>query len=44
MLDIRSNFFTERVIKHRNGLLRMVESSSQEVFKERLDMSLCALN
>jgi len=40
-LDIRKNFFTERMVKHWNRLPReMVESPSLEVLKKHVEMAL----
>jgi len=40
-LDIRKNFFTKKVIKHRNRLSRdVVESPSLEVFIKPVDIAL----
>ena len=43
-LDIRRNFFTQRVVTHWNMLPKeVVDAPSLEAFKARLDVALCSL-
>jgi len=43
-LDIRRNFFTQRVVKHWNRLPKeAVDAPSLEAFKARLDVALGSL-
>ena len=43
-MDIRRNFFTQRVVTHWNRLLKeVVDAPSLEAFKDRLDVALGSL-